>query len=100
VSVGDIFDLGDRRVLTLALERRVCDRPRHRVVFPQPHSLGPEKQGDAIQADFSIQPAHTSGEIEPRRAHDGRRASSDEFGLVYKQINGERPPACDRHGNG
>src|SRR5215217_3469729 len=32
-AVGGLFDLGDRRVLSLALERCVCDRPRHRVVL-------------------------------------------------------------------
>ena len=32
-AVGDLFDLGDSGVVPLALERCVCDRPRHRVVF-------------------------------------------------------------------
>jgi hypothetical protein len=32
-AVGDLVDLGDRGVLSLALERCVCDRPRHRVVL-------------------------------------------------------------------
>jgi hypothetical protein len=30
-AVGDLFDLGDRLVLSLALERCVCDRPRDRL---------------------------------------------------------------------
>jgi hypothetical protein len=32
-AVGDRFDLGDRRVVSLSLERRLCDRHRHRVVL-------------------------------------------------------------------